>query len=213
VGVDIRVRSNDRVAVVGQTESGKTFLVQQLVRTARRLVVADPKGTLRGKWRLEEWSDATRERLLGGEPVRIRIPAPLVEPRYVTDVWDGYFRDVYDAGNCLVDVDEVYGVVPTGKRPGMWYQALYTRGRELGIGAIACSQRPSWIPLELISEAAWFFCFRLMLLSDRQRMSELMGPRVLESIPPEDVHGFWTYHVSWREPVYTDQLVVKRGAQ
>lgn len=202
----IVVKSNDRAAIVGATGSGKTFLAQYLTWNVKRFVVCDPKGTLRGRWGLEEWSERTRDLLLDGKPVRVRIPAPVVVRSKEDPDWEPFLWDVYDAGNCLLYVDEVYGVVPIGRK-SQALNAIYTRGRELGIGAIACSQRPSWIPLELLSESSWFFMFRLLLDEDRKRMAAMMGPAVTD--PIRDPYGFWTFQTGWDEPVYTKQLEVK----
>lgn len=211
----ITVASNDRAAVIGMTESGKTFLSRYLLHTASRLVVLDPKGTLRGQWALREWSPETRKLLLAGEPVRVRVAAPLLRgassaseaTALESAYWDAVLWDVYDARNVILYIDEVYGVVPGG-RPPAGLKAIYTRGRELGIGAISASQRPAWIPLELLSESKWYFLFRLQLEDDRKRMAGLMGADVLD--PITDEHGFWSYKTGWDRPVYTSQLVVKR---
>jgi len=211
--------SDERVIITGQTGSGKTFLARQLLDGVKRLVVLDPKGMLRSpspdeaeygdieNWKLREWSETTEKLLKEGEPVRVRVPAP------INGKWDEYLWAVYRAGNCVLYIDEVYGVVPPGKRPPEPLNAIYTRGRELGIGAVGVSQRPSWIPLEIMSEAEWYFCFRLMLDTDRRRMAEFMGMEVVSRIT--DRYGFWTYNVHWDEPVYTEQLEVetKRSSQ
>lgn len=207
VGID--VRSNDRTAIFGQTGSGKTFLSRYLLARVRRLVVLDPKGMLRGAadgWRLEEWSPATRRRLLEGEPVRVRIPYPLDRD------WEPYLWDIYEAGNCVLYIDEMYGVVPIGRRPPDPLNAIYTRGRELGLGVVAVSQRPVWVPREMVSESTWFFGFRLMLEDDRKSLADIMGPAVLDRI--RDRYGFWTFNAEWEEPIYTPQLEIvrQRGA-
>lgn len=208
----IEVASDERAIIVGQTGSGKTFMARQLLADAKRLVVLDPKGMLRSPveyedpedsyedWHLEEWSDAGAKRLAGDGPIRLRVPSPL------DGDWSDVLWTVYRAGNCMLYIDEIYGVVPPGRRPPDALNAIYTRGRELGIGAIGCSQRPTWIPLTLISESYWFFCFRLMQDADRRRMAEFMGPSVLNQI--HDRYGFYTYNVFWDEPVYTSQLMV-----
>lgn len=214
--------SDERAIIVGQTGSGKTYMARQLLLDAKRLVVLDPKGMLRSPvepeepddayedWRLTEWSDAGAKKLSSGDPIRLRVAAPL------DGDWSEVLWAVYRAGNCVLYIDEIYGVVPPGRRPPDALTAIYTRGRELGIGAYGCSQRPTWIPLTLISEAYWFFCFRLMQDADRRRMAEFMGPSVLT--PITDRYGFWTYNVFWDQPVYTKQLDVvartpKRGRE
>lgn len=200
----IDVKSTDRVAIFGQTGSGKTFFARYLVRSARRLVVMDPKGMLRGKWGLQEWSSRTRKRLKNGFPVRVRIPAP------ISGNWEPYLVEIYNAGDLVLYIDEMYGVVPIGKRAPNYLNAIYTRGRELGIGVIAVSQRPAWIPREMISESTWFFCFRLMLEDDRRSVAQIMGPAALGFI--RDRYGFLTYNAEWEAPVYTPQLIVRRAS-
>lgn len=199
----IAVNGNDRIAIFGQTGSGKTFFARHLLRGVKRLVVLDPKGTLGGAsgWRLAEWSAATRRKLLKGQPVRVRVPYPL------DGNWDDVLWDVYNAGNVVLYVDEMYGVVPIGKRAPIPLNAIYTRGRELGIGVTAVSQRPAWIPREMVSESSWIFAFRLLQLEDRIRLKSIMGDAALE--PIRDRYGFLTYNAEWEAPVYTAQLVVR----
>lgn len=213
----IEPESNERIIITGQTGSGKTFLSRQLLDSVKRLVVLDPKGMLRSpqpeedeaeyggieNWKLREWSQDAEELLSEGKPIRVRVPAP------VDGKWDDVLWKVYRAGNCVLYIDEIYGVVPPGRRPPDALNAIYTRGRELGIGAVGVSQRPAWIPLELMSEPEWYFCFRLMLDNDRRRMAEFMGQQVLNRIT--DRYGFWTYNVHWDEPVYTEQLDVEKA--
>lgn len=201
----IDVAADDRVAIFGQTGSGKTFFARYLLRSVRRLVVIDPKGMLRGQWGLMEWGQHARKLLTQGKPVRVRIPSPIDQ-----SAWDSIFRFLYECGDIIIYIDEMYGVVPIGKRPPNYLNACYTRGRELGIGVYASSQRPTSIPREMISEASWFFCFRLLLEDDRKRVSEFMGPAALWEIP--DDHGFLYYHASWRDgPRYCPQLEVGRA--
>jgi len=195
------------MALVGMTGSGKTFFAEYLLRSISRLVVLDPKGALRGKWGLREWSDETRDLLMSGEDVRIRIGQPIDRGTRRALSWESYLWDIYDAGNVLVYLDEVHGVIPVGKKSDALL-AIYSRGRELGIGAVSSSQRPSWIPLEILSESSWFVMFRVQLEEDRKRMAGLMGPYVVD--PIEDEHGFWAYHVGWKHPYYTTQLEVQR---
>lgn len=211
--MQIEPSSDERIIITGQTGSGKTFLARQLLEGVKRLVVLDPKGMLRSpgeddaeygdieNWKLREWSDDTEELLATGKPVRVRIPAP------IDGKWDEQLWVIYRSGNCVLYIDEIYGVVPPGRRPPEPLNAIYTRGRELGIGAVGVSQRPAWIPLELMSEPEWYFCFRLMLETDRRRMAEFMGMEVISRIT--DRYGFWTYNVHWDEPIYTEQLEVE----
>jgi hypothetical protein len=190
----LQIKSNDRIALVGATGSGKTFFAARLLAHTSRLVVIDPKNTLRGKWGLGEWTRKSERALISGDPVRVRFsPEPGGEWRY-----DRIIERVYMAGGCSLYIDEVYGVVQPGKKPPPYFTAVYTRGRELGIGVIAATQRPAWVPLFILSEANWFVAFRLMMEEDRKRMAGFMGRGVLQ--PIEDEHGFYIYSAAWRHP-------------
>lgn len=203
----LSIQPNQRVFTAGRTGSGKTFLERYLLASSKRLVVCDPKGTLSTAiapdWRLTDWSEKGRKRLLAGDPVRLRIPAPL------DGDWSSYLWDVYRAGNVLLYVDETYGVVPPGRAAPEPLLACYTRGRELGIGVHAATQRPSWIPLVCMSEADWFFVFRLTLDEDRKRLASFMGASVMQ--PIQDRYGFFSYSPEWDSPIYTPQLIVRKA--
>lgn len=210
----IRPISSDRGIVIGQTGSGKTYFMRQLLLPAKRLVVVDPKGTLGhdqssgGNWYLERWDRSAIKDLKKGRPIRTRIPPQVWDnPRY--NPYSRYLKRVYDAGNVILYIDENNGLVPPRKPAPYYLNAIYTRGRELGIGAWTASQRPAFIPLEVLTEAQWFFLFRVMLDEDRRRMSGLMGPDVMEEIP--DTYGFWYYHVSWDRPYYSAGIEVISG--
>jgi hypothetical protein len=202
----IQITSNQRVFTAGRTGSGKTFLEHHILAGIKRLVALDPKGTLGSVtspgWNLTDWSDKGRKALLAGEPVRLRVPAPL------NGDWTPYLWDVYRAGNVVLYVDEMYGVVPPGKAAPEPLIACYTRGRELGIGVHAATQRPAWVPLVTMSEADWFFVFRLTLDEDRRRLASFMGASVMS--PIRDRYGFYSYHPEWDDPIYTPRLIVRK---
>lgn len=187
----LSIRLDSRFAFVGKTGSGKTTLAGYLLQPAKRLVVFDPKGTLYGRWRLVD-ADARKLRLLRrGDDVRLRI-GPESE-------YSDALELVLEAGMrkpLTVYVDETYGLLRNGRAPDGLI-ALATRGREHGIGLWIATQRPSWIPLHLLSEAEWFAQFRLQLTEDRKRMASLIGS---EALQPIQGHDFLLYHIEWEHP-------------
>jgi energy-coupling factor transporter ATP-binding protein EcfA2 len=197
----LTLKANERVFAVGKTGSGKTYLMRRLTGPLKRLVVVDPKGTLGDDFATETWNRKGVRELMSGNPARLRFPAPISENP--ESVYEELFEQLYYAGDLVVYIDEAYGVVENTKG-GKWLRALYTRGRELGIGVWACSQRPAWVPLFMASEADWLFVFRLQMETDRKRMSEIMGHHVLNQI--RDTHGFYFMHTSWDTPRYVRQL-------
>lgn len=198
----VSIKPSDRVTFVGKTGSGKTYAARILTKNLRRLVVFDPKGTLRGKWDLKEWTKRTAKDLRDGKDVRVRIPAP------IDGNWEQYFQACYEAQDVTVYIDEVYGVLDKGNRASPYFTALYTRGRELNIGVWACTQRPAWMPLFVLSEAEWIFLFRLQLDADRKRMSEIMGDSVRHVTLTG--HEFYLYNQSWDSPVKYPRITSRR---
>lgn len=198
----MQIKANDRVLFVGKTGSGKTYAAEQLARPIERLIVADPKGMLKGKWDTVDWDSSTTKLLNKGEPIRVRIPAPLDKD------WEKYFQKVYEAGDCTLYIDEMYGVITNGNA-GPYLTACYTRGRELGIGTWAATQRPRRIPIFARSEAEWIFCFRLKTDADRKVMAEEIN--AIPDVPAKDEHGFFMYYDRWNKPKYYQRLQVKKG--
>lgn len=202
----IRIRSDERVFLCGKTGSGKTFAARHICAPLRRLVVLDPKARIdEAEWSVAPWDREARMLLRNGEPIRALVRAPIGPG--ADDEWERAYREVLNAGNVTIYIDEVYGVIETGK-PSPYLTALWTRGRELGIGAVAASQRPSWIPRVLMSEAEHYFAFRLSLMDDRRTLAEIMGPEVLD--PILDEHGFYYSRTEWDAPLYFQSLPLHR---
>jgi hypothetical protein len=126
----------------------------------------------------------------GNSPVRIRV-VPGVAYNY-----ERLFEYLYQQRNLTIYVDELYAVLPpSGRSP--YLQALYTRGRELGIGTWGSMQRPSWVPLYTLSESEWIYLFRLQLQADRKRMMEMIGDAAGAELKG---HELLVYHQSWDNP-------------
>jgi DNA helicase HerA-like ATPase len=198
------IKANERVLLAGKTGSGKTWFAERLLIPVQRLIVIDPKATL-APWSLIEpgkrqWSQFDR-----GGAGRFRILPPVADD---IDAWyEELFEHLYEAGDLTVYIDEAYAVAPPGSKPGKWLSALYTRGRERGIGVWAATQRPAWIPLFLISEADWLIIFRLNLEADRRRLASIAGDEVMGRVP--NPHGFFLYNVEEGTPHYFRTTVLK----
>ena len=200
----ISIKSNDRTFITGMTGSGKTYLAHFLCKSLPRLIVIDTKGTLKN-WNCDPWDYNTKHLLTSDEPVRIRVQPP-IEIESVPKFIDEIFLACYKATNCTIYIDEVYGVIPPGRDASSVLFGLFTRGRELGVGVISASQRPSWLPLVAISESEHMFCFYLQLIEDRKRMAAFMGEDVLSLAP--DQYGFYYYRSGSRTTQYFKRLEV-----
>lgn len=200
----VKLLSNQRVFFCGKTGSGKTYLAEHLTRRLHRLVVLDGKGTL-DKWRLDPWNRESKRLLREGEAVRARVLWDInTEP---VEFWSEVMSECYNARNVTVYIDEVYRVVePQTKVPNI-FNALYTQGRELGIGVWASTQRPTWIPLVCMSESEHYFMFHLNMEKDKATMAAFMGEQVEKKI--SDPHGFYYSFQEWTSPVYVRRFVSK----
>ncbi len=201
----LKISSADRIAFAGKTGSGKTFLAQYLLRTFKRLIVIDPKMVLGiPKWNLEDLDAKNLKALRKGEGARIRVYNPPAVDKDGYPVWDAIFELAWDLGNLTVYIDEMYSVAING-RMSYPLRRLYTQGREPQIGVWASTQRPSYVPLEMFSEAEWDFIFMLRMEEDRKRIAKGTGAtEILE--PIRDLHGFYIYNQLWTEAVYKDKF-------
>lgn len=163
------IKSNQRVAVIGMTGSGKSFFCQKILSHAQRLVVIDPKGylhpTMAPEWNLTPWESGIN-RLEKGKDARLYIPPPEDE-----DEWEVWLQHIMRLRNCIIYIDELYGVGPAQGSKGL--RALFTRGRQMGLGVWACFQRPRWIPRFSLSEAEWKIVFRLEMAEDRDDIAKM----------------------------------------
>lgn len=169
---EARIGRGDRVTVFGKTGSGKSTLVRQLLRGYSRAVLVDPKG----RATLDDWPIVYgAEAFVRAWPATPRIIAR-VGPGEDRRKWiDRVMWHVWATGETAVALDETIGVVDAN-RGSSGVDAVWSQGRELGITAYVCTQRPSKIPPVIISEAEHVFVFRLNRRDDRELVADTIGP-------------------------------------
>lgn len=198
---NFQIKRNDRTLIVGQTESGKTFVAERLLEPAERLVVFDAKGNLKERFHLQEMSRKNRRKLEKGGPIRLQIPQPTMSLNDLPLYYEEVIEELMYYGNLTVYMDETSRVTGYTNNVLPQFGRMYTQGREVNqVGVVASIQRPSRMPMILFSEAQHFLAFRLNLDADRKRMAETMGETV--RTPILDKHGFYYYNFTMREPVY-----------
>ena len=200
-------KPTERALLVGATGTGKTTLARAMLKNYPRVLVIDPKCTYDpedSRYKMVRSLPALR--IYGNRRFLHFRPAPGTQG---VDTYDAIYRWAYLKRNLMVYTDETYLTMRHTQSPD-WQRAIVTCGRELGIGAIFATQRPSGIDLRIYTESEHKICFYLANVDDRKRMAEEMGRTVLvdpvlaarqgESEEEEDYsHAFWYWNSRTRQ--------------
>jgi hypothetical protein len=103
----------------------------------------------------------------------------------------------YRHGGLTLLIDEVYDII-AGNPEARGLRRALKLGRQRDLRVICCTQRPSRIPLDILSESDHAMVFSLRMRDDRKRMAEIMGEGV-ENPPPVD-YAYWYTGPKTREP-------------
>lgn len=176
-------KSDQRVAVVGHTGSGKTLMAAWLLShsniASRPWVVIDYKkdkflNSLRNIRELSLRGDVPRKAGL-----YIAHPLPTDQDQVEDFLWK-----VWQRGKTGVYVDEGH-MLPNKKA----FQALLTQGRSKQIPMIVLTQRPVWTSRFVFSEADHVSAFHVQFPDDRRFMAGLMNSDIDERLP--EYHSRW----------------------
>lgn len=180
---------NSRVAFVGPTRCGKTFLARSWLRFYPHVIIIDPKR--QWDWKPENEADRERFKLKASDwgtfnkllkeaanpkhenfkrPIVWRPPVDELEPEDL----DRIYELAYHRGHTLVYMDELYfltnGSSLGSKTP--WFRACVTAGASRGVGCWSSFQRPAWVPLIALTETEVRAIFYLRNAGDRKRIDD-----------------------------------------
>lgn len=177
----MKMQRDDRAALIGATGTGKTTLARYLVEDKNKkcsVVYNNKPSDSISLWQDTQTIYQDFSLLEEAEEDRLIYTPPLRES-LSEELQDRFFAWIYERRYTRLYIDEA-SALRGGSNPSYYLQACLARGRERGISTITGTQRPSRVPLILLSESEHFYIFRLTLLQDRMRIYEMTGISVDE---------------------------------
>jgi len=180
------------IAAVGDTGTGKTYLVSKLVQLRKYVVIFRTKPDdikfdgFRTVRRATAMDDIYRTRLL-------------LAPLHEHQMREGYemLDRVWHQGGWTVVIDELWYVEKMLKLRE-YVERLLTQGRSKDISVIVGMQRPAQISRFAISQCTHLFTFRIEG-RDLQIVKESTTPRIVEPVQELTGHNFVYYNRASRE--------------
>lgn len=191
----LQLHPHGRGFVAGQTGTGKSLLCRYIIRDLPNLVILDGKcGFDPPAGRSHVLCREPRELLDAGknrksQPVILYRPAP---EHLNTKSWNHVFQWIFLRRNTEVYIDEAMTVVGHNYQDyPVWMRYCFQQGRSLGISILSGSQRPSGLPMFMLTESEQKWKFFLAYEADQERMAGYMGRAVLEprNFPQEQAHS------------------------
>lgn len=191
------------IAAVGDTGTGKTFLVSRLVRLRNYVVILRTKPD---DIRFDGFRTHRKAKVLD-DPSQSRI---LLVPEYKWQPREGaeMLERIWEQGGWTVVIDELWYVEKQLKL-GAFVDRLLTQGRSKGISVIVGMQRPAQISRFAISQCTHLFSFRVEG-RDLQIIKESTTPRIVEPIQNLRGHKFVYYNRASRDVAIGDAKMLER---
>lgn len=172
----------EHVACVGDTGTGKTYLIAQIVKLRRYVVVfrTKPDDISFPGFR----KAASAEALENWNAERI-----LLTPTYERQAREGYalLEKVWEHGKWTIVIDELWYAEKLGL--GSFIERLLTQGRSTGISVVVGMQRPAQVSRFAISQCSHLFTFRTEG-RDTKTLAEAATPRIKEPMEQLTGHDF-----------------------
>lgn len=177
----------EHVAVVGDTGTGKTYLVSKLTDLRKYVVILRTKPD---DIKFPGFRKAQRASALD-DLYDTRI---LLTPKHSHQMREGYalLERVWEQGGWTVVIDELWYTEKLLKL-GPLVERILTQGRSKKISVIVGMQRPAQISRFAISQCTHLFSFRVEG-RDLQTIKESTSPRVVEPINELTGHNFVYYN-------------------
>lgn len=213
-----RYESGEHVTILGPTGWGKTHLAYKLLGATATpklpaiTLVIKPRDPTAARWSRELDMPRVRDWPLMPNPLRQRKSGYTVWPKSTKDpeqddeilyrVMRAALRDAYAKGDRIIFTDEAAGMgdlrPPSDRRARSltsYMDALWMRGRSLGTGVWAASQRPVDISLHAYTQASHLFLGNDPDRRGRERYAEIGGidPDVVKAATASLPKWHWLY--------------------
>lgn len=173
---NLRWNQGEHVSLIGHTGSGKTTLASQLlpIRKYVTVIATKPKDPLLDSYKrkgysvVREWPPPDHLQRILFWPKIERISDKLTQAIEVHKALSGIYRS---GGWCLF-LDEVRYIAQTLKLKSD-IELLWLQGRSSRVSLVAATQRPSWVPLEMYSQATHLFLWRETDRRNLNRVTEI----------------------------------------
>ena len=195
----IKLGGNDRGVLIGKTGCGKTTLAKFLVEDHIKpfSVTWNPKGSDNVfAWKhkhvstLSELYDAGEDEKY---PRIIYTPHPLIAEDEKNQ--EEFFYWIYERKYTRVYIDEATAIAYSANKVPRFLLAILNRGRERGISTLTATQRPSGVPMNILSESENYYVFKTLLPQDKQRVELITGISVEDQNDLND-YEFYYFNVS-----------------
>jgi hypothetical protein len=210
VDIDANALATGRTCVIGASGSGKSYAVgvicEELCKNQVPFAIVDTEGehhSLKDKYEVVwvgdeekcdlQWSSVDLAQLAAQAP----DIAPLVldlseteEPRQkVGDLISGIYREVEKRRTpYLIIVEEADRFIPQNGERIAIFGEIARRGRKRGVGLMVCTQRPSMVDKNILSQCGNQVIGKLVIKNDLQAVAQFFQghelPKHLTTLPP-----------------------------
>lgn len=161
---------NTRAVFVGKTGCGKTTLAERICANQDNVVVLDSKAEI--NWLGYDVFSNLDSVIRAENPHVVWQPNPHEQN---AETYEKFFKWIYDRKNCVCYVDEVLAICKNSQDIPFWFRAILTRGRSRNIGSFNSTQAPVFVPHWILSQAEYYFVFKMKLEGDREKVEKITG--------------------------------------
>lgn len=187
-----KYRAGEHVSFIGPTNSGKTYLMQPLLARSASpdlpayLTVMKPRDKTVGDFLKAHpsWKRVLTFPPPPHLPGKEKPAGYVVWPHHTQDpvgdevrhaeIFRTMHRRLYVKGDCIIADDEAVSLVREMKM-GADLVRIWTKGRSIGCGLWAATQRPAMVPLEMYDQAEHLFLAHDPDKRSQERFGEIGG--------------------------------------